>query len=282
MTLDRRIFAYRPDLADERLRDLVKADHYVEGRLMQVAVPVAPLRPKPDDQAGIDTEVLLGEVLRVYDQCDGFAFAQSQTDGYVGYVPSSALEPLTEQTHQIVVPRTFLYREPELKTYPLQVLSMGSKLRFIEQMEKRGTQYFVTETGTAVIANHCLPVDQLMSGDRVDVALRFLETPYLWGGRSGMGIDCSGLVQLAMSMVGEIAPRDTDMQFASLGEPVERADLKRGDFVFWKGHIGLMEDEVTLLHANGHTMSVARENLDQAIQRIGWLYDQPTGYRRLL
>jgi cell wall-associated NlpC family hydrolase len=120
-----------------------------------------------------------------------------------------------------------------------------------------------------------------MSGDRVDVALRFLETPYLWGGRSGMGIDCSGLVQMAMSMVGETAPRDTDMQFAALGEPIERSELKRGDFVFWKGHIGLMEDEVTLLHANGHSMSVARENLDQAIKRIGWLYDQPTGYRRL-
>jgi cell wall-associated NlpC family hydrolase len=281
MTLDRRIFAYRPDLADERLRDMVKADRYVAGELMQVLLPVAPLRPKPDVEAGIDTEVLLGEVIRVYESSDGFAFAQSQTDGYVGYVEEAALGSLTDATHHVIVPRTFLYREPELKTYPLQVLSMGSKLRFIDQVEKRGTQYLVTEAGTAVIANHCLPVDQLMSGDRVDVALRFLETPYLWGGRSGMGIDCSGLVQMAMSMVGETAPRDTDMQFAALGEPIERSELKRGDFVFWKGHIGLMEDEVTLLHANGHSMSVARENLDQAIKRIGWLYDQPTGYRRL-
>lgn len=120
-----------------------------------------------------------------------------------------------------------------------------------------------------------------MSGDRVDIALQFLHTPYLWGGRSGFGIDCSGLVQLAMSMVGETAPRDTDMQFESLGADIDRASLKRGDLVFWKGHVGLMEDEKTLLHANGHTMSVARENLDEAIERIGWLYNQPTGFRRL-
>src|SRR5690606_22121097 len=132
------------------------------------------------------------------------------------------------------------------------------------------------------IGRHCLPIEATMPGDMVDVALQFLQTPYLWGGRSGLGIDCSGLVQMAMAMVGKAAPRDTDMQFAALGNPIERVDLERGDLVFWKGHVGIMEDRDILLHANGHTMSVARENLDDAIERIGWLYEQPTGFRRIV
>jgi len=111
--------------------------------------------------------------------------------------------------------------------------------------------------------------------------LRFIETPYLWGGRSGFGIDCSGLVQLSMAMAGRRVLRDTDMQVKSLGVEIERDELRRGDLVFWKGHVGLMENEETLLHANGHTMNVARENLAAAIERIGWLYEKPTAFRRM-
>lgn len=281
MILDRRLFAYRPDLADERLRDLVAAERYVAGYLMEIGVPVAPLRPSPSNDVGIDTEVLFGETVRVFDVHDGLAFVQCEKDGYVGYLPSDVLRQPTNATHVIVVPRTFVYREPELKTYPIHALSMGSRVNFVGEAEVRGTKYLVTDEGHGVIACHCIEAGKSMSGDRVDIALQFLHTPYLWGGRSGFGIDCSGLVQLAMSMVGETAPRDTDMQFKSLGDDVDRASLKRGDLVFWKGHVGLMEDEQTLLHANGHTMSVARENLDEAIERIGWLYNQPTGFRRL-
>lgn len=281
MTLDRRLNAYRPDLADERLRDLVNAERYVIGYLMEINAPVTPLRPSPSTNVGIDTEVLYGETVRVFDEKDGFAFVQCENDGYVGYLSSDVLRQPTNVTHQISVPRTFVYREPELKTYPIHALSMGSRVRFVGEAEVRGTKYLLTDEGYCVIARHCVEVGKPLPGDRVDIALRFLHTPYLWGGRSGFGIDCSGLVQLAMSMVGETAPRDTDMQFKSLGEDIDRAGLKRGDLVFWKGHVGLMEDEHILLHANGHTMSVARENLDEAIERIGWLYNQPTGFRRL-
>jgi cell wall-associated NlpC family hydrolase len=172
-----------------------------------------------------------------------------------------------------------VYPEAELRKPPRAALSMGSRITVTGEAETRGTRYFTLADGGAVIARHCLPLGQTIADDYVSIAETFVETPYLWGGRSGFGIDCSGLVQLAMMMAGRKAPRDSDMQ-AFLGEEIVREQLRRGDLVFWKGHVGVMENEQTLLHANGHTMSVARENLNAAIERIGWLYDRPTGYRR--
>jgi cell wall-associated NlpC family hydrolase len=243
-------------------------------------VPVAPLRPAPDPVRGIDTELLLGEAVSVFHRAGGFAWVQADQDGYVGYLPETMLGPLEEQTHRIVVPRTFRYPEPELRRPPTAALSMGSRINVVGEAETRGTRYLVLSTGEAVIARHCLALNEILDDDYISVAARFLETPYLWGGRSGFGIDCSGIVQIALMMVGRNAPRDSDMQ-AAIGEPIDREELRRGDLVFWKGHVGMMEDEETLLHANGHTMTVSRENLDAAIERIGWLYDRPTGYRRL-
>jgi cell wall-associated NlpC family hydrolase len=178
------------------------------------------------------------------------------------------------------VQRTFLYPEPELRKPHLGVLSMGSRVRIVGEAETRGNHYAVLESGTAVFARHVQPISALDGMDYVEIAARFLETPYLWGGRSGFGIDCSGLVQLALQMTGRSAPRDTDMQAAGLGVPIDRSELRRGDLVFWKGHVAVMQDAETILHANGHTMTVARENFEAAVKRIGWLYDQPTGYRR--
>jgi cell wall-associated NlpC family hydrolase len=278
-TLDKRLHAFRPDLADEALKGQVDAERFSGGVLARVAVPVAPLRPVPDLARGIDTELLLGETVRVFDRADGFAWVQADEDGYVGYLPESMLGDASEASHWICVPRTFVYPEAELRKPPRAALSMGSRITVTGEAETRGTRYFTLADGGAVIARHCLPFGQTIADDYVSIAETFVETPYLWGGRSGFGIDCSGLVQLAMMMAGRKAPRDSDMQ-AFLGEEIVREQLRRGDLVFWKGHVGVMENEQTLLHANGHTMSVARENLNAAIERIGWLYDRPTGYRR--
>ncbi len=277
--LDRRLHAYRPDLADERLQGRVKAERFVPGQPARVAIPVAALRPSPDASRGIDTELLLGETLRVFERKDGWAWVQADQDGYVGYLPEGQLSEPEVATHIICVPRTFLYPEPELRRPPIATLSMGSRLRVVGEAETRGTRYALLHDGSALIAAHCCAVGERPADDYVQVAARFLETPYLWGGRSGFGIDCSALVQLSLMMVGRTAPRDSDMQ-AAFGTETTRDDLRRGDLVFWKGHVGIMEDTETLLHANGHTMTVARENLAAAIERIGWLYDQPTGYRR--
>lgn len=283
MTLDRRLNAFRPDLAEASLRGKVEAERFVEGSKAQIVTPVVALRPEPDLASGIDTELLMGEEVTVFERSNGWCWVKSLSDGYVGYLPEGAVKEGTAAATHIVIPqRTFLYPEPELRKPHVTVLSMGSRVRVSGTAEARGNHYVVLEDGTAIFARHVESIGHNDGGDYVDVALRFLETPYLWGGRSGLGIDCSGLVQLALSMTGRAAPRDTDMQAAGLGEPIAREELRRGDFVFWKGHVAIMEDPETMVHANGHTMTVARENFAAAVERIGWLYQQPTGYRRFV
>jgi len=283
MTLDRRLNAFRPDLAEASLRGKVEAERFVEGSKAQIVTPVVAVRPEPDLASGIDTELLMGEEVTVFERTNGWCWVKSLSDGYVGYLPEGAIKQGTAAATHIVIPqRTFLYPEPELRKPHVTVLSMGSRVRVSGTAEARGNHYVVLEDGTAIFARHVESIGHNDGGDYVDVALRFLETPYLWGGRSGLGIDCSGLVQLALSMTGRAAPRDTDMQAAGLGEPIAREELRRGDFVFWKGHVAIMEDPETIVHANGHTMTVARENFAAAVERIGWLYQQPTGYRRFV
>lgn len=281
MPLDRRLNIFRADLADERLRGKVEAERYVTGTPASVNLPVIGLRPKPELECGVDTELLLGETVRVFDRANGWAWVQADADGYAGYVPEAAIGETVAPTHRIIAPRTFLYPQAELRKPPVAALSMGSLVTVVGEEETRGTRYLMTEKGEGIIAAHCMAVNECVADDYVSVALRFLETPYLWGGRSGLGIDCSGLVQLSAAMVGRSVLRDTDMQVSTLGTDISRDELRRGDLVFWKGHVGIMEDEQTLLHANGHTMNVSRENLDEAIKRIGWLYQMPTAFRRL-
>jgi cell wall-associated NlpC family hydrolase len=278
---DRRLNAYRPDLAEERLRGIVEAANYVRGSPGIISAPVVQMRARPELECGTDTELLLGETIHVFDSGGGWAWVKADFDSYVGYVPDYAVSPVVHsRTHIVTAPRTFVYSGPDLKFPTVQALSMGNRIAVIDERETRGTRYFLLEGGQAVIANHCAELGKPLFGDYVSVAARFLETPYLWGGRSGFGIDCSGLIQLSMMMTGKTAPRDTDMQAKELGTAIARDELRRGDLVFWKGHVAIMLDERTLLHANGHTMNVALEGLDDAIARIGWLYDQPTGYRR--
>ncbi|NLR98564.1 C40 family peptidase [Rhizobium sp. P38BS-XIX] len=283
MTLDRRLNAFRPDLAEASLKGKVEAERFVEGSGARVVVPVIALRPKPEFASGIDTELLLGEEVTVFERRNGWCWVKANADGYVGYLPETAIkEGGAAPTHVVIPQRTFLYPEPELRKPHAAILSMGSLIHVAGTAEARGNHYVVLEDGTAIFAKHVKPIGDNSGGDFVEVALRFLETPYLWGGRSGLGIDCSGLVQLALAMTGRAAPRDTDMQAAGLGQSIEREELKRGDFVFWKGHVAIMEDPETIIHANGHTMTVARENFADAIERIGWLYERPTGYRRFV
>jgi cell wall-associated NlpC family hydrolase len=215
-----------------------------------------------------------------FDRRDGWAWVKSGIDGYVGHVEEGALAlPRAAPTHWVTAPRTFLYAEPDMKRPVVAALSMGSRLAVTGEAETRGTKYLLVDGG-AVIARHMGTVDVPVGGDFVTVASRFVETPYLWGGRTGFGLDCSGLVQLSMMMTGRPVLRDTDMQRETIGAEIGRGDLRRGDLVFWKGHVAIMSDAETMIHASGFTMDVSHEGLDDAIWRIEPMYGLPLVYRR--
>ncbi|WP_027060993.1 C40 family peptidase [Mesorhizobium loti] len=281
---DARLHAFRTDLADARLQGEVTADRFVSGQPVRITAPVADVRKAPRPDAGVDTQLLFGDDVLVFEVAEGWAWVQAERDGYVGYVADTMLGGRDQvSTHTVSVPRTFLYPGADLRFPIAGRLSMGSTVTVTGVAETRGTHYAVLPSGEAVIAGHLRPVDEV-AADYVSVAEMFLGTPYLWGGASGFGIDCSGLVQLAMRMAGRDVLRDSDMQAATLGEPVELGPdyvgLRRGDLVFWKGHVAVMTDAETMIHANGHTMLVSREGLKDAIARIGYLYGGPTGFRR--
>ncbi|WP_412050702.1 NlpC/P60 family protein [Hoeflea sp. Naph1] len=281
--LDRRSHAYRPDLADIRLKSQVSAQRYTEGARAHVIVPVAHVSPRPEARSSIDTQALYGEDLTVFDVADGWAWVQLASDGYVGYLPENAIsDGASNTTHLVTVPRSFVYPGADLRFPPVHSLSMMSRVTVTGLAETRGTAYALLDDGSAMIAAHLRPLGETASEDAVAVATSFLHTPYLWGGRSGFGIDCSGLVQMALAMTGKAAPRDSDQQAASLGQPIDPDHdvLQRDDLVFWKGHVGFLEDAQTLLHASGGTMYVTREPLQAAIDRIARLYGPPTGFRR--
>lgn len=281
---DARLHAFRSDLADARLKGEVSADRFVAGRPARISASVADIRRAPRPDAGVDTQLLFGEDVLVFENVGGWAWIQAERDGYVGYVADTVLGGRDHAaTHVVSVPRTFLYPGPDLRFPVSGELSMGSLVAVTGSAETRGTHYALLPSGQAVISGHLRPVAEF-APDYVAVAESFLGTPYLWGGVSGFGIDCSGLVQLAMHMAGRQVLRDTDMQAATVGEPLDPgpdfAGLRRGDLVFWKGHVAIMTDLETMIHANGHTMLVSREGMREAVARIGYLYGGPTGFRR--
>ena len=263
---DRRLTPARPDLADERFRGVIAAERYVAGVPARVAAPSAPLRRRPGPDAPLDTEALMGEAVRVFEERDGYAWVQLLGDSYVGYLPASALAGETpEPTHRVCALRTFVYPGADLKLPPTAFLSLGAAVAASGASE-RG--YVPLASGGFVWAAHLAPLGT-REPDWVATAERCVGTPYLWGGKSTLGIDCSGLVQLSLAASNVAAPRDSDQQEASLGEELRAGSpLRRGDLVFWKGHVGIMLDAERLLHANGYHMTVAAEPLAAAVARI--------------
>ena len=265
-SFDPRLTPARPDLAAARLRGLVAAERFVEGRERRVVHPTAPLRRAPASNAPLDTEALLGETVTVYDSNgEGWCWGQLASDDYVGWLPEEALgAPGAAPTHRLKVPRSFVYPGPSIKLPPLAALSLNSLLT----ITREEGDFAVTENGGFLWRAHLAPLGAL-EPDFVAVAERFVGVPYLWGGRSSLGVDCSGLVQLALAAAGLAAPRDTDLQEQALGRHLEAgAPLMRGDLVFWKGHVGIILDSERLLHANGHHMLVVAEPLAEAAARI--------------
>ena len=264
---DHRLTPARADLAAEHLRGLVEAPRYVKGRGKRIIAASAPLRRAPDPDAPLETEALHGENVTVYDEQNGWAWAQLERDQYVGYLPSAALGAPSAPTHRVAALRTHAYPGPSIKRPPRMALSLGARLKIVAHEG----DFAVSEDGLYLWSRHLAELGA-REPDPVAIAELFLETPYLWGGRTSEGIDCSGLVQTALRAAGVAAPRDSDMQEATLGEPIAIDDpdapLKRGDLIFWKGHVGIMRNSLTLLHANGWRMKTASEPLMEARKQI--------------
>ena len=264
---DRRLTPARPDLAAASLKGQVDAARFVEGRAARVTEPVVPLRGAPHADAMLDTELTYGEPVTIYDEAAGWAYLQSGRDGYVGYAPATAFGAPAAATHRVAVLRTYLYPGPGIKLPPLGLVPMNARLT----VTGFAGDFAIADGGAHVIARHIRPIGE-HADDFVAVAESYRGTPYLWGGRTSLGLDCSGLVQTALEAAGTAAPRDTDMQERALGTALplqpDLSGLRRGDLMFWKGHVGIMTSSERLLHANGHHMMVAEEDVAEAVHRI--------------
>jgi len=280
--LDPRLTPARPDLAARHLQGRVDAAHFVDGVTREVVEPQAPLRRHPRPDASLETEALCGERMTVYETTEeGWCWGQLEADGYVGWMPANALAaPGPAPTHKVAALRTLVFPGPAIKLPPTMTLPLGARIAVVEIQDT----FAVTASGGFLPHRHLTPLD-VVEPDFVAVAERFLGTPYLWGGKTSYGIDCSGLVQVAFTACGIPCPRDSDMQEGALGTAVpSRSDvsaLRRGDLVFWKGHVAIVRDATMLLHANAHHMAVAIEPIGEALSRISAAGSEVTSVKRL-
>lgn len=278
---DPRFTPARPEVAAKYLEGKVTAARFVAGESLVVTDAIAPLRTAPRADAMLQTQALLGERVTIYDRPgEGWAWGQLDSDGYVGWLPEAALgKPGAAPTHKVAATRTFAFPGPSIKLPPHDALPFGATVT----VARTEGSFAVTTAGVFLPTQHLAPINH-RSSDMVAVAEMFLGTPYLWGGKTSLGIDCSGLVQVALTACGIGAPRDSDMQEVDLGASVpvtQLHQLKRGDLIFWKGHVAIVRDAATIIHANAHHMATAIEPTRDAVGRIKAAGSDITSIKRL-
>ena len=262
------LLASRGDVAAAYLQGKVDARSFSNGARRSVIGATLPLRRQPDADASMTTELLFGETFVVYAlDPEGWAWGQADLDGYVGYVASEGLADATViPTHRVAALRAHVFPRPDLKAPPVTALSFGSRVAV-----RSWTEGYAEILPGGWVSGVALGPPEPQAGDPVSVAERFMGVPYLWGGRSSAGLDCSGLVQLAMAECGIPAHRDSHVQEKSLGNPVDcppPGQFRRGDLVFLPGHVGLMWDDALLLHANATAMAVSLDPVELVAARV--------------
>jgi Bacterial dipeptidyl-peptidase Sh3 domain/NlpC/P60 family len=285
MTFDPRTTPARPDLAALHLKGKVVAARFAAGTELEVRDAQAPVRREPAPDAPLDTEALHGERVVIFEQNEeGWCWGQLGFDGYVGWMPANALSlPGPPPTHRIAALRTFVFPGRSIKAPPIDALSLGSRVAVKPQQRDLSDGLTDLASGFCVPTRHLAPVETRES-DFVAVAERFAGVPYLWGGKTSLGLDCSGLVQVALTASGVVCPRDSDMQERALGAALpidDLAGLRRGDLMFWRGHVAIVRDEHSIVHANAFDMAVAIEPIEEAVRRIADAGSQVTSIKRL-
>jgi cell wall-associated NlpC family hydrolase len=262
---DRRVTAARPDLAAAHLKGVIPAERYREGRIKQVTQSFVGLRFEAGDDAVLETQLLFGELFTVYELKGGWVWGQAALDSHVGYAPADAFgEPAAPPTHRVTTRATPLLSAPDVKQPSRAILPMNAKLHVAEDAPR----FSRLAGGFYVFSAHIAPL-QTHATDWVAVTEAFEGVPYLWGGKTYAGIDCSGLIQTALEASGILAPRDTDLMENALGDAIALdAPLARGDLIFWKGHMGAMLDEARLIHASAYAMQVVIEDFATTRTRI--------------
>jgi cell wall-associated NlpC family hydrolase len=277
VTSDPRVTPLRDGVAARALEGVLAAEVYLDPKALRCIVPAAAIRRAPDAASEQMDQLLFGEAFDVLEEEGAFLWGQARRDGYCGFVEAAALAPAgAAPTHRVSAIRTYAFAEPSIKSRALGPYSLNS-LVAVEAVEGRLGK--VAGAGWMTL-DHLSPIGRF-ERDPASVAERYLGAPYLWGGRESLGLDCSGLVQLALQACGLACPRDTDMQQA-LGAATGRDAFSRNDLVFWKGHVAMGLDAERIIHANAHHMAVAVEPLEAAIERIKAAGSgEPTAFRRI-
>jgi hypothetical protein len=271
---DPRTHAYRPDIADIDLAGILFAPHYARAEHCRCVADAATLYSAPAKDARAVSQLVHGEGFALIDKAGGWAWGRCLHDDYVGYLRADALGPMDAPTHRVIAPLALVFAHPDIKAPVLKTLAIGAQ---VAGAEENG---FLRIDDGYIHARHVAPLDAV-EPDAVAVAERLIGAPYRWGGRGADGVDCSGLVQRALELAGIAAPRDSDMQREQLGEPLpEDAPLRRGDLLFFPGHVGMMADGDMLLHANAFWMSTVIEPLADVIERLKPVHPQPVIARK--